>query len=170
MRLILFLAVVLPNFMGCNTVEDPEYSPLTGKLCTLRGGVTSIKVDITSPKPLPQNLAIALNGKGIDFDECTPSEYGVPNSMQTSYDRTHATIYFYPFNSPEDFKIYFPEGYGEPISNVIDLIFYSRANCTDLRTQFQEISDNNGITWKPGYANGEDCGVTGYTGEYQIDL
>lgn len=154
--------------MGCNPEDNRGYTS-EQKYCTLKGGITSIQVNITSSNPLPPNLAISLNGKPPEVDECNRENYWILNP-QLSKDRTKAAAQFYEDHDTQNFKLYFPEGYGEPISNAIDLTFYSRENCKAPYVQIQEISDNNGISWEPDYINGEHCGVTGYTGESQIDL
>ncbi len=155
--------------MGCNPKDNRGYTS-EQKLCTLIGGFTTIQVNITSSDPLPPNLAISLNGKPPEVDECSPKNNWL-SYIKLSTDRTKAVAEFFKDLTTENFKLYFPEGFGEPTSNAIDLIFYSRENCTDPHTQYQEISNNNGITWEPLYINGgKHCGEDGYTGESLIDL
>ncbi len=164
MRIILFLTMVLPNFIGCNTPDDTGFSPLAEKWCEYDSSFSAIKVDITSSDPLPPNLALGFNGKDVDIDECREWK-----PIKLNQDRTKGTLIYYLHDNSEEYNLYFPNGLGDPASSLINIVLYSRTNCTDPHTPFQEISDI-GISWEPGYDNGEHCSVTDYTGESQIDL
>ena len=87
-----------------------------------------IIVEVNSANPLPPNLGVALNGKSVDVDECKPGGW-FSSTIKLSEDRTKATIDITFFQNLEDFRFYFPQGFEEPTSNVIDLTFYSRQNC-----------------------------------------
>jgi hypothetical protein len=125
-----------------------------------------IKVNITSPIPLPPNLGFALNGKTVYLDECNPGAEFF-SRIEIIRGRTKAIIYFEI--KSENSAIYFPKGFKKPASNLMNLTIYDREKCTDPLSQFQEVSDVR-ISWKPVYINGEHCGVSSYYGESQIDL
>jgi hypothetical protein len=163
--------MIFLHFTGCNTADGTGYPAGREKICTLIGGVTSIKINLTSPDPLPPNLAFAFNGKEVDIDECTPKSFyvfDIYNPIKINQNRSQVII-DYVLNL-EDYKFYFPDGLFDPTSSLMNLILYSRAKCTDSHTQLQEISDI-GISWEPVYINGgKHCGVDAYTGESHIDL
>jgi hypothetical protein len=70
--------------------------------------------------------------------------------------------------NPEDFEFYFPSGLEQgPQSNLMSLGFYTRASCTDAHSKFDEVL-NAQISWEPVYANGEDCGLTSYVADAEI--
>lgn len=159
----------LPNFLLCLATES------TGKThqdypCTLAATTSTIQVNITSANQMPPNLAIALNGKSVDVDECSPKPWYWESSIKMDPDRTQAMIIFNLNSSPKNFNLYFPRGYEEPASNLMSLTIYDRDKCTDPHSLFQEVSDAK-ISWKPVYINGgKHCGVDAYRGESKIDL
>jgi hypothetical protein len=158
--------MVLSNFIGC-LAEDTTGDIYKGQICTDMGSPYMIKISITSPIPLPQNLGFALNGKTVSLDECNPGAEFPLGRIEIIRGRTKAIINF-EINS-ENFAIYFPKGFKKPASNLMNLTIYDREKCTDPLSQFQEVSDVR-ISWKPVYINGEHCGVSSYYGESQIDL
>ena len=168
MKKIIFLAMSILNLMGCNPTQEISNKPEL-EICTLIGSFYTIKVDVKSVNPLPPNLGVAFNGKTVDVDECNPKDPPL-TAVTFNGDRTRATIYYTLHFDSEDFRFYFSREQMEPITNAIDLIFFSREKCSNPPLKFQETSDNNGISWEPVYANGKHCGVDSYQGNYQVDL
>ena len=160
---ILFLTMFLSNFIGSLAAQGPSNSHKY-QICTDMAFSHMIRIRITSPIPLPQNLAFALNGKTINLDECNPYDLG---SIEVPPGREIINLAIAV--SGENFDKYFPRGFKKPASNIMNLIIYDREKCTDPHSQFQEAPDIR-ISWEPVYMNGEHCGTTTFMGESRIDL
>lgn len=116
-----------------------------------------------SPTPLPPNIAISVNGNNLDLDECVDNE--LIGSIDLNAGRTEAEAKYHL--AREDFDHYFRSGSKEPQSNTAVIGFYTRANCSDPHTKLGDTTVQ--INWVPTYANGRDCGASGYVGEVEIN-
>lgn len=162
MRLRILVLPALLALMGCKEIGLGD-DPGVGKACTLVGSATLIQVHVTSPTPLPANVALSLNGADVDADECVNNGL-FSSSVTVSADRMQADVLFQLNGNPDDYEFYFPNSASEPQSNLMSLGFYDRATCSDTHAKFDEVLDAQ-ISWEPVYANGEDCGASSHVAE-----
>lgn len=166
MRSKLFIISTLFLMIGCKGIGLNDDSGVGEVFCTLVGSRTVIRVHVTSSTPLPSNVAASLNGNDIDADECVNN--GLPfSSVRVSDDRTEADITFFLHENPDDYELYFPVTATEPQLNLMSLGFYGRTTCGDTPSEFDKILDTQ-IFWEPVYANGENCGITSYAADAQV--
>lgn len=162
MNRIFFLSLaLLVTLTGCGGLLSGSDASQPKTACTSMASFSSIFVQVRSTQAMSQNLGVVINGKSPEM---------VINAASLSSERflppifvsgDGHTAYLSMRYSEEDFRYVFqPDPSSGPLPAIkLDLYFGG--------SLFRSV-ESLPVTWRPQYANGHSCGVTGYDGDAAV--
>jgi hypothetical protein len=163
-KAIVFLTLI--SLTGC---EFKDNWGGASKMCTLMAGTSQISINIKSGNLLPKFLAAGINGDEIDIDECLPDPQQAGFDISRNFEQNEVQVRMLFLGSSE-FSRYFDPQTGVPHEGATaDFVLYGRSSCDDEPIEVTRFS-NHPVSWEPGYPNGPDCGVSGYSSHLSVIL
>jgi hypothetical protein len=129
-----------------------------GKTCTLVGYTSQITISIQSAAVLPEYFSAVINNE-IKIDECMS---GSPTRYTFRRHNDHnATLSLFAIPGSPVHNLFFKDDVPYDLVD-LNVQVYGRDMCESDGTLVTSIQKP--LKWIPVYANGEGCGLNGYSG------
>lgn len=159
----LFFSIFL--FAACQQYPEQTLNDIGGKpgACQQYKYVSNISIQIATQSDMPANLSGSVND-GLVIDECAFGNNTSSYSIVKNGPRL-VTIGIWVDNAPSLNRQLFDKQ-GKPVDNTfVHLTLRGRARCGDREASVAEV--HRILNWKPVYASGKECGISGYTAVVQ---
>lgn len=152
-------------FAACQQFPEQTLNDINGKpgVCQQYKYASNISIQVATQSDMPANISGSVND-GLVIDECSLGNNTSSYSIVKNGPRL-VTIGVWVDNAPSLNRELF-DGQGKPRDNTfVHLKLKGRTRCGDREAAVAEV--HHVLDWKPVYASGKECGISGYTAVVQ---